>query len=214
MVVIWPALALAVVYGVGFCWRDPGWAGSVVKTGSVLLLCAAAWISGGPLLLAMALGLGALGDLALSRPGERAFLIGLSAFLLSHLAYGVLAVTTPGWALSWVLVDPARLWAGLALAVLALGMAWRLWPRAGALRGAVMAYLAVICAMGVTILGLAPGPHWPLAGLAAALFIFSDAVLAAELFLLRVGGRAKRIATFLVWPSYWSAQCLFLLAFA
>ncbi len=209
---IWVAGAAALIYWGGFCWRGANWAKTFVKTLSVGALALFAALSGGSGLLVLALGLGAVGDLALSRPRERSFLIGLSAFLLAHLVYIALAVTSPGWDLAQI-SEPWRLALGVSLLGLTAVMARRLWPKAGGLKGPVLAYIVVSLALGLAVLGL-PWT-WPLivAMLAALLFITSDAILAAELFLLPEGTRARRIAPFLVWPSYWMAQALFLLAF-
>ena len=61
------------------------WGRSALKTGAVFILALMAALK--MPLLAVALGLCALGDLALSRPGERAFLAGVASFAAGHLAY-------------------------------------------------------------------------------------------------------------------------------
>ena len=76
-----------VVYWLLWSYRDQvPMAGSLAKAGSVGMLAVIAGMVG---LWPMALGLalGALGDFALSRRGQAAFLAGMAAFALGHLAY-------------------------------------------------------------------------------------------------------------------------------
>jgi len=180
---------------------------SALKAGSTAALALAALASGATPWLTAGLALGALGDFALSRRGEGWFRAGLGAFLLGHLAYVALFVT---WPLPASPAAPAILLAALLLAFCAV-MARRLWTAAGPLRGPVMAYVAVIAAMGLTSLVL-PLPH-P-GQLAALLFIASDTALATELFLVPPAHPARRALPFAVWPLYWLAQALFLASFA
>lgn len=188
---------LALVFWGAYCWRGPSWPRSAIKTGSVAVLALAAAGQGLPM-LATALALGALGDFCLSRVGARWFLAGMAAFGAAHLAYTVLmldGVVLPG---RW----PAMIVLGLFGAV----MARLLWRRAGALRGPVLAYVAVILAMGVVALALGDAPWSRLVTLAALLFVVSDSFLAAELFLVPQVHPARRVLPFLVWPTYWLAQ--------
>lgn len=193
--------AAALAYLLGFVGRAPSLPGSVVKTLSVAPLAVAALLAGLPWPLVLALALGSLGDLALSLRGERAFLIGLIAFALSHIAYVVLFM---GWPTGQGGAT------GLALFVVVLGfavfMARRLWPATGALRWPVMGYVAVICAMawaGLTFGGV-------LVWLGALLFVASDCLLAIGLFLSPAPDRRRDWA---VWITYWLAQLAFLLAY-
>lgn len=88
---MWGCLALglvfALIYAAAFCHRGPGRWKTVVKA-VPLAAFAAAGVAGfaDPVIIA-ALLLSALGDIALSRDGERAFLSGLVAFALAHVAY-------------------------------------------------------------------------------------------------------------------------------
>jgi uncharacterized membrane protein YhhN len=150
------------------------------------------------------LGCGAIGDLCLLGRGRRWFLAGLIAFLAGHLAYVAgLALLVPAG--RWPGATGA--YAALPIAVGAVALA-RLWPRLGALRGPVSAYVAVIAAMVVGAIaafrgGALPAPErsWLLAG--AALFFVSDLAVARERFV----GRA-----FLnkLWglPAYYAGQLL------
>jgi uncharacterized membrane protein YhhN len=175
---------------------------SVVKTVAVAALALAALAGAAPALLTLGLGLSALGDLALSRPGERPFLAGLAAFGLAHLAYIVLFMLQPDWAL-----PPALPAAGLLLACLA--MAVFLWPHAGALRAPVLTYAALISLMGLAALGQ---PRTA-GALAAVMFILSDAILAVQIFRPTTGWARWRATPRLAWGLYWGAQALFLQVF-
>jgi len=163
--------------------------------------------------LAVALALCALGDWLLSRDGDGAFMAGIGAFAVGHLAYVALFVTHP-------LADPARLlqapqiWIVAGFALLGLAMAALLAPRAGALKAAVLGYIPVILGMGVAVLVL-PGQGalgWALP--AALAFVTSDLVLAFETFVLDEDHPLRRITPYLIWPLYWGAQAGFVMAFA
>lgn len=186
-----------------WCYRPPSWRKSVVKTASVALLALAVLVAGGPEWLIAALALGAFGDFALSRPGDRAFLIGLIAFAAAHLAYLVLFSGLPREGLSF--------WGLAALGALGGGMALALWPHTGALRWPVMGYVAVICTMGLAAFSVTG--FGASITLSAVLFILSDTVLASEMFLLAPTHPLRRITPFLIWCTYWSAQAGFAATF-
>ena len=202
-----PALALALAAVAGFagalylwryCYAGPSAAKTLWKGLAVAPLVTISALIPAPVALTVGLFLCLLGDLALSRPGERWFLAGMAAFAGGHVAYTVLffqAGSLPG------VTAP-----GLALATFAALMGWALWSRTGGLRWPVTAYVAVILVMGLAALGLPPGRVGTIAALAAGAFVASDAVLAAEMFLLAEGSRAKRLAPFAVWPLYLAAQ--------
>lgn len=144
--------------------------------------------------------LGAAGDVALLGAGKRAFAAGLALFLAGHVAY-VVAVAHR--------LPPAR-WPGAAglaalppLAIGALALAL-LWPRLGALRAAVVAYVAVIVAMAVGAFAAArAGVVPPRFALGAGLFFASDLAVARDRFVAR--GFANR-----AWglPAYYAGQLL------
>ncbi|WP_276514685.1 lysoplasmalogenase [Sulfitobacter mediterraneus] len=181
---------------------------SAVKGLSVFPLAIAALVAGMPA-LAMALALCSLGDVVLSRPGDKAFLGGLIAFALGHLA--------------WIAVffirlspDPAHLAAPLAfalllgLAVLAGVMVRVLLPNAGDLRLPVAGYIGIIIAMGICGLMTAV----PLVVLGALAFAASDTLLGLQTFVLARGDRVERWANVLIWPLYWGAIVLLTLGTA
>ncbi len=203
------AALVSAIYLVRFCDAAPGGAKSLLKTASTALLALAALVAGAPGWLVLGLGLGALGDLLLSREGERAFLAGLISFAAAHLAYLGLFATSGQAALVNLAGKGVPI---LLLLGFGLVMARLLWPATGALRWPVMSYIAIILAMGLAALAL-PREAALLPLIAALCFIASDAILAAELFLLPEGHIARRIAPFAIWMLYWSAQALFLVAF-
>ena len=182
--------------------RAPGASRSVVKTLPLAGLALVTVLEGGPWLLTGALVLSALGDLALSRSGARAFLAGLAAFALAHLCYVALfAASANGWPGGALLV----------LGVLALSTEAWLAPHTGGLRWPVRGYVVVICAMGGVAAALPGG--LALAGAGAALFILSDLVLAVQLFRMPAAGVATRAAGWLLWGLYVGGQGLIVLAF-
>lgn len=145
--------------------------------------------------IVIGLVLGAIGDVALLGKSDTAFLAGLGAFLLGHLAYVIAAAQ---------LVSPAE-WpshAGvLALAPLVVGivvLVW-LWPRLGSMKVPVIAYVLTIIAM--VIGALASPVHYFQVG--AVLFFASDLAVAKDKF---VGASVVNR----VWglPCYYAAQLL------
>lgn len=207
---LYGAALLSAVYFVGFCYRGPSAAKSLTKTGAVALLALLAWLGGGPLWLCVALSLSALGDYLLARGQESAFLAGVGAFAAAHLAYVVAFLAHP-------LADLSLAFAGgrlvLMLALIALGivMAVLLFRRAGEMRYAVVAYVPVILSMSVAALSLPFDGPLSLILPGALLFLTSDLILAIEEFLLPEDHRVRRVTPFLVWPSYWGAQLLFVM---
>lgn len=204
------ALALAAVYWLRYSWRpEPGPAGAAVKAASTGLLAVILWRAAGlPLFWTIALGmtLGAVGDWFLARRGETAFLAGMAAFGVGHLAYaaGMLARS------SEIGFDGLSVAEDVALgSILALVLSTEVWlaPRTGALRWPVRAYVVLIAAMGAAavLLPAAPG-QWAL-GLGAALFVASDLMLALRLFVVAEPGR-RRLLCLALWPAYWSGQAL------
>jgi uncharacterized membrane protein YhhN len=151
----------------------------------------ARWLTAG-------LVLGAIGDVLLMYESERAFLGGLVAFLLGHLAYVVAFARV---------VPPARWVEGAMLGVLAavlvaaaIVLRW-LWPRLGAMRIPVMGYVAVITAM---VLGGVAVRHASLLATAGAVaFYASDLTVARDKFVAKdVWNRAIGL------PLYYGAQLL------
>ena len=199
------AAALAVYYWLWLARAEPSWSRTGIKTGSVAILAALApaTMAGTPL-LAATLGLCALGDACLSRPGRVSFLAGVGTFALGHVGYvGVFLYHPEADPSALVRVLPV---VGIPLLLVALGMMALLFRRAGDLRWAVLAYVPIVTGMAYAAFVLPGIGPLALVPLAALCFLISDAILALELFILRPGGRAHRLAPALVWPLYWLAQ--------
>lgn len=195
------ALAFGLTYGARYAVLPGTAAKSGTKTASVALLAAAGVSAGAPVLVCLGLALGAVGDFFLTRPGERAFLAGMGAFAVGHLAY---AAQFWGGMGQGVPLLPAALMVGLALST-------ELWlaPRTGALRWPVRGYVVVICAMALTALGLGGGVSWVKVG--AGLFVLSDLMLALDLFVLPATFGSRALLQRLLWAAYWGGQALILL---
>ena len=164
------SLAAAVLYLLTLG-RGTSWWLSVAKTLSTSLLAIIAWRMGGPALLVAGLALSALGDLFLSRDGEKAFISGLVSFLIAHVAYIVLFASigqSPAVLLSMPLVLAA---AGLIAASLAL-LRIILRHVSSELRLPVMVYCTALVLMGLT--ALATERMLLIAG--AVMFVASDAI--------------------------------------
>ena len=138
------------------------------------------------------------GDVALAVPGRRAFLVGVGLFLLGHLAYIAAfgAVIPEGGWLSPVSAGPviATL---IAYAVLA--------PKLGAMRGAVVAYMAAITVMVVAAIAARRAGHGHGDALlcGALLFYVSDLSVARDRFVAKTFvNRAWGL------PAYYAAQVL------
>jgi len=142
------------------------------------------------------IGLSIVGDVALLWPGEGAFIVGLAAFLLAHVAYIVGFVSAAAWS-TW-----------LALVVLATSQSTffvlrAIWPKTTGLHAPVMAYGLAITAMVTAAFGTVVG-RLPLGWMAAAgavLFYASDASLALNRF-----RRPIPHAAFLTLGLYWLGQ--------
>lgn len=188
--------------------RGTSWWLSVAKTLSTSLLAIIAWHMGGPALLIAGLALSALGDLFLSRDGEKAFISGLVSFLIAHVAYIVLFAKigqNPAVLLSMPLVLAA---AGLIAASLAL-LRIILRHVSSDLRLPVMVYCTALVLMGLTALAT----ERALLIVGAVMFVASDAILAWEKFVEPAASARKPPMRFAVWVLYYAAQVTFLLAF-
>ena len=195
-----PAAAMAIftaaaIYGFGFLNAEiSGWR-SFWKTLPVAIMALLVATTGG-WLLALVLGLSAVGDYFLSRDEDK-FTIGLVSFLTAHLLYI--------W-IFWQLADSQTLgWPHGAMAGYALVYGGYLWPRTGAFRLPVLAYILVITAMVSTAFFLPAGFGLIIAGSLA--FAFSDSILALEMFVVS-NPQTKVMLSKMVWVSYIAAQAL------
>lgn len=145
-------------------------------------------------LIALGLVWSWVGDLGLMPSGERWFLVGLGAFLVAQLTYGIAfwpsrdasVLARPVWALPYL---------GVLLMLLAV-----LWDHLGDLRLPVTVYAVVIVTMAV----LATGINWRVA-VGAALFVISDALIALDAV---AGLLALPAHGFWVMATYLGAQLL------
>jgi len=142
------------------------------------------------------LALGVVGDIALLGKTDRAFLVGLGAFLLGHIAY-IVAMATIRDPREW-LADAS--WLAAIPAAIAIAVVVRLWPRLGSMRIPVIAYALVIATMVVGAIALR-ADRILCAG--ACLFFASDLSVARDKF---VGASF----TNKLWglPAYYAGQLL------
>lgn len=151
---------------------------------------------GGPLLVALVLG--ALGDvLLIPKDKKGVFIAGIGAFLLAHLAYAAM-FSMMGVEVSWLVV---------AL-VVAAAIAWFVWRWlskrvVGAMRVAVMSYIAVITVMVALAFGVVGGGWLP--AVAAVTFWLSDLTVARHRFV-----KAEAVNRLVGLPLYYAAQYLFI----
>jgi uncharacterized membrane protein YhhN len=181
--------------------RLRAWSKLSASTGFVVAGLTSGALETGPgrwLLLGLVLAF--VGDACLLSRRKGWFLAGLVAFLLGHLAY-VGAFVARG------LAPEAAGWALLALAVPAAVVLRWLWPRAGELRGPVVAYVAVITAMVAAALGAYVHGASPWIPVGALLFYLSDLCVARERFV------AHALVNQVVGlPLYYAAQLVLALA--
>ena len=139
-----------------------------------------------------------LGDVLLLSNKEKVFLGGLVAFLLGHVAYGVMFVAL-GVETSWVLGGGACV--ALLLPVVAR---WLLPHVKGGMKGPVIAYMVVISGMVALAAGSVGSTGRPVLLVAAVVFFISDLAVARERFV--VSGFRNR-----AWglPLYYGAQLAF-----
>lgn len=149
----------------------------------------AGWIDAG-------IALSIVGDIALLSHSDAAFIVGLAAFLLAHIAYVIAFVTVSGWA-PW-----------LALIVLCTGATTftilrAIWPKTAGMHAPVAAYGLAITSMVVSAFATVAGglPHGAYAAVGALLFYASDGSLALNRF-----RRPIPHAPFLTLGLYWLGQ--------
>ena len=195
--------ALALIFGACLTEAPPSALKSLIKTGATGALALAGVVAGAPAPVIAGLALGALGDLLLSRPSQRAFLGGMAAFAVGHLAY--LAAFRP------LIGDglPPALALGAGLVLFASGRVW-LWRHCGALALPVIGYSAIISLMLAFAMMLGPG--YRLVRIGALMFTLSDLLLALRLFRATTP-QVRHILSMSLWPLYWAGQLLILRGF-
>lgn len=198
---VWMGFALALIY-LPMTDEAPSWPRSGIKTLPLAAFALAAQMAGAPAVLVFGLALSAVGDLALSRPGQGAFLAGLVAFATAHLLY-IFAFSGLSENNPW---DAFRLAPLLAVFLLGVGLSMELWlvPYVGALRWPVRGYVVLIIGMGLAALAV----PMPLLALGAGLFIASDILLALERFRMSETDPLHGPVGWLVWIFYVVGQAL------
>ncbi|MES1205912.1 MAG: lysoplasmalogenase, partial [Pseudomonadota bacterium] len=149
----------------------------------------AVWVDAG-------IALSIVGDIALLEAGDRAFIVGLAAFLLAHLAYVIGFAGVAAWAPSVAVV--AVLTGTLTSMVLRA-----IWRATSRMHGPVVAYGLAITAMVTAAFGTVAGglPSGAYAAAGSLLFYASDSSLALNRF-----RRPIRHAPFLTLGLYWLGQ--------
>ena len=159
--------------------RRIGWLHVIAKPLATALLFAvvgwprtrlATWVDAG-------IGLSIVGDVALLSQSDGAFIIGLAAFLLAHVAYVGGFAGAAGWA-PWVVV------VAVGTGAVTVTVLRAIWPKTRGLHGPVIAYGVAITGMVTAAFGALAGglPNAPYAAAGAVLFYASDASLALNRF--------------------------------
>jgi len=182
---------------------------TVIKTLAIALLALLAFMQGAPWLLILALAFSAVGDAALSRDGDAAFLGGLASFLAAHIAYIALFLSHGlGW-FAPIAFSALLTIIGLLMAITTAGTLNILLRKVpAALRLPVLAYGVAIFAMGLA--SLTTGQPWIIIG--AMLFMASDTILGFERFVMSSIGQGRWAARIAVWIFYYAAQLMLTLA--
>jgi uncharacterized membrane protein YhhN len=207
------SLLTSLIYGLSFTFRPTSWTKTVLKAVPVLSLGLLSIVGDMHPALTAALLFGALGDVALSREGDRNFLIGLAAFLIGHLSY--IALFTTSGAVGFNV--SVGVWPVAPITLIILIGAWlyqRLYHQFGSLKVPVFVYVLVSILLGaVALFQPLSSPYiWAIIG--ALLFIFSDILLAFDLFGDIQPRRSRRVTAGLLWFCYWLGQCLILVGYS
>ncbi|MGL4488637.1 MAG: lysoplasmalogenase [Rhizobiaceae bacterium] len=193
-----------------FLLRPPGTSGgkwAIIKTMPVAFFAWIAWNQSAPVMLVVGLALSALGDYLLAHEGERAFLSGLAAFFLAHIAYIVLFAAAGPLLL---LQEPWRLALVLVFLLHAGQMAVRLSKAAPAdMRIPVFAYIGAISLMGLSATAYAS----PILLVGVFLFVISDTLLAIGRFLIGRDDSRQNLVQPGVWITYVAAQVFILFGY-
>lgn len=195
------SVSASVVY-LGFADRSYSLQRALLKTSVIAVLAPLplSFLTAAPeyattlVLLSVALGLSALGDLFLALEDQKKYFVpGLGSFLLAHVAFVISFLplaSVPGASAAGLLVITAVLAGYLILQIL---------PNLGALKLPVLAYFAVIMLM--VAVAFSVRETGLVLGLGAALFAFSDSMIAVRKFLRPFKGINETI-----WISYVIAQ--------
>lgn len=207
-ILVIPAAALiaALWYWVQHAGNDtPSTQATWVKTSSTALLALYGAMTGAPIWVIVGLALGSIGDLALSRQGDRAFLAGMAAFALGHLAYIIEFV---GQGLTGPMTFPVWFTVGVMVILVSFTALW-IAPKAGALAWPVRGYALIIALMASSAALLPDVTGRATIQIGVGAFVVSDLILAIRMFVLRESPRKLRLSQAL-WPLYWGGQALIL----
>ncbi|WP_292024950.1 lysoplasmalogenase family protein [Maritimibacter sp. UBA3975] len=202
---VWTGILAAMIY-LPLTEDEPSWPRTLVKVLPLAVFAGAAWLSGNTAFLVAGLLLSAVGDGALSRHGQQAFLFGLAAFALAHLLYALhflVLSQTPLWE-AFIVNTPMAVFL-VAFAV--LGEVWLI-PYTRHLAWPVRVYVGLITLMGLAALTLPIGTAF----LGAAFFIASDTLLAFLLFRLDEENPLTWRLGWAVWIFYIAGQAMILSA--
>ncbi len=130
----------------------------------------ARWITAG-------IALSVIGDVALLSDSNRAFMLGLVAFLLAHIAYVIAFLGVAAW-------SPHVAIAAIVVVAASVLLLRATWKGAAGMHAATIAYAAVISAMVISAWATVGGPLLmaPYAAVGAVLFYISDSSLALNRF--------------------------------
>jgi uncharacterized membrane protein YhhN len=174
----------------------------LLKAAPILVLATAVLFGGavnGPVrwLLLTALLFSAAGDVFLAldiNGGDKFFIAGLGSFLIGHIFYSLTFLQS-------VAFHTASLIPIFLICILAIALAWQIWPNLGSLKIPVSLYILVSMVMGISA-----SVHFPLSWtliIGSIIFMLSDSVIAVQKFWRPVPYR-----DFLVMSSYYLAQFL------
>jgi alkenylglycerophosphocholine hydrolase len=130
----------------------------------------ARWVTAG-------IALSVIGDVALLSNSDRAFIAGLVAFLLAHVAYVIAFLGVAVWSPHVAIV-------AVVMVASSLLLLRAIWKGAAGMHAATIAYAAVITTMVVSASATVGGPYLmaPYAAAGAVLFYVSDSSLALNRF--------------------------------
>lgn len=193
-------LVFSALYGAAFCYRGPSKLKTLIKAVPLLAFAVAGFANFAAPLVVGGLVLSAVGDMALSRDGEKPFLVGLVAFATAHLLYIVHFLQIG----DLFLVSPIA-----ALVIVAFAVSTEFWliPHTEKMRAPVRVYVLLICGMGLSALSL---DGRDIAVLGAFAFMASDTILSIQLFRMKETSGWQVPASVALWGLYALGQCAIL----
>ena len=178
------------------------------KALAIVMLAVLAVMQGGPLLLAAALALSAVGDGLLSREGAREFLGGLASLLLAQALYAVLFAFS-GEGVGLVLAHPWRLILGLVMAFGVVAMLALLRRRTQPSTHAPL-LIAAVAILGMGLCALTVSSPWIVLG--AVLLMASSGLFALERLGITPAAQQTAMRT-VVWIAAYTGQAAITLGF-